>query len=186
MSNTLDKVAIDELIELLKTARTLGFEALSSPVDVQLEAAIDVMLLLRASFKDGNKYRLNNPGLKFSETEQDSLGNPKQIKIQTRSKVVWDPDLAEIFNKIATFLVLVKNGDPTWKGFFDRSLTKRSRPASMAKAKETAQETKLNFGIDIANRNAGLFYHRRQRKRSFSKYSDKDQKKKEKNTHQPN
>jgi len=186
MIHTLDKERLDDLIKVLETARDLGFNSLSSPVSILLEAGIDVMLLLRKSFIEGTfKAKPGvNPSLIFSETEQDALGNPKQIRITHKDdKFAWDPELSEIFTQLTSFLVLVKNQDPTAKKFFHGISAKgHSRQPSMETSKQS-QETQIGF--NLANL-AKINYHRRQRKRSFSKYHPTKGDKKEKKLHQPN
>jgi hypothetical protein len=148
-------------------------------VDVLLEAAIDVNLLLAKAFNEGCRKRENNPALKFSETEQDSLGNPKQIRIRKESEVLWNPVVGAICTELASFYVLLKKGDPQALDFFDRIQGLKGMPlqTSGVKSKGQSKEVKASLGIDLAKRKAGFFYHQRQRKRSHSKYSRKNEKK---------
>jgi hypothetical protein len=170
MTSTLDKDRLDDLIKVLSSAKTLGFESLSSPVDVLLEAGIDVMLLLKNSFKEGSRGRQNNPSLKFSEKEQDALGNPKQIRIKKPPNVFWSPQLAEIFDKLATFLALIKRNEPSTLRYFNRIKSLVQPPTSEEKSLEESKKTQFN--VNLANL-ARINFHRRQRKRSFSKHSRK-------------
>lgn len=111
-----DKVR--ELIKFLETCLQTGFElSTSSPIDILLDALIDLSLLLKISYKEGGKERKKTPGLKFSERFQDPLGNPRQTKIHFESQIAWDPQAAEFFAALGSLGVRLKNGD-SFKGAF--------------------------------------------------------------------
>jgi hypothetical protein len=83
----------------------------SSPVDLLLESAIDLSLLLSNEFLEGGKINRKNPGLKFLDQISDPLGNPKQIRLNFESDVLWDPQAAQFFKRLAGFFVRLRRGD---------------------------------------------------------------------------
>ncbi len=110
---------------MINEAIIYGFDVLLetsfdfSPVDIVLDCAIDIMLLLRRMFELGAASQLPNIGIGFSDWEQDVLGNPKQFRITSPSKYYWDPNADEFFTQLAQTFVEIKNQKPIRKCFHD-------------------------------------------------------------------
>lgn len=106
----LDEHRLGILIETLVRAKEIGFSCSSSPVLPLLEVMIDLALKLKEQLQQGSTFWSErfNPGLKFLETHQDALGNPKSIKLEFRRFVACDPQLANYFSQLAQDLIQVK------------------------------------------------------------------------------
>lgn len=168
--NTLDKDKLDVLIASLQAARKAGFESLSSPVEPLLETAIDVCLLLSSSFEEGKKSQAENPEIRFLDV-QDSLGNPKSIKVWKNQKWFWNPQLAEIFRKLASFFAWCKRGS----GKIEDFASKISQFFGAQPPIETSEQTKkLQEEKKQKTKKSSYFYYRRRdKRRSISKYHQK-------------
>jgi hypothetical protein len=154
---------LKELIEVLKMAQKYGFSSKSSPIDLLLEAFIDLSLMLGKLFKEGAKARRNNPGLKFLDMS-DELGNPKQLKVFTPSKLYWDPWTSEIFKSLASFGVLVKRLKPGKASFMEAfsGLSFTIPPKALSPPEKHRLEKKSQFELKQARR----AYYRRQSRKS--------------------
>lgn len=180
---TLDRDKLKVLIEVLQLAKKFGFESLSSPIDLLLEAGIDLCLLLSKTFYEGGLERASNPSLIFDEGHVDALNNPRQIRLSKKRKVFWDPELSEIFKQFASFLVRVKHQDPGAKNFMFEALRPFARqPLTeiLPEPTKTQAENFLSYPIRMGKEVASKVskqrqdaYYRRQNKRSLSKYSQK-------------
>lgn len=158
MMSTLDEDSLKSLIEALKIARLHGFSSISSPIESLLEAATDICLLLRSSFLEGQRAIKTNPRLKELDVS-DALGNPKMVKIFKRRSTWWSPELSEIFKKLATFFVMVKNNDPSILDFMSNFERKVSHvPRQKAEASQRTEDARQSLKARRA-------YHRRQRKK---------------------
>lgn len=132
---------VEKFSQMLKEAMQYGYDVLLgssfdfSPVDVVLDSAIDILLILRRMFEEGATAARKNAGLGFSEIYSDPLGNPKQFKISFPSKYYWDPSAKEIFYGLAQTFVRIKNQESIKESFHDffeeyfvhPSSTKRSK-----------------------------------------------------------
>jgi hypothetical protein len=111
--DTLDWEALKSLIESLQMAQKMGFSSQSSPIDVLLEAAIDLTLLLGSALQDADHAfgRSRNPDIKFLDlAKPDALGNSKSIKIPFGKFDYWDPELGVfVKTQLASFFVLLRN-----------------------------------------------------------------------------
>lgn len=81
----------------------------SLPIDVLLDAAVDIFLLIGKFLTEGRSSSKKNQGIRFSDKHQDVLGNPKQMKINYPSTYYWDPKAEEVFLQLARALIKVKN-----------------------------------------------------------------------------
>jgi hypothetical protein len=90
-----------------------------SPIEIVLDCAVDILLLLRQMFEEGSKAAANNAGLGFSQVYSDVLGNPKQFKISFPSKYYWDPAAREIFFGLAQTFIEIKSQKSITKCFHD-------------------------------------------------------------------
>jgi hypothetical protein len=114
----LEKEGLKMLIEALQTALKYGFSSGSSPLRPLLESMIDLSLLISKCFIEGSEEDESiNPGLKFSETEQDPLGNAKQIRVSFDTPMRWDPEAGKFFKALASFIVRLNRGD-AFRGAF--------------------------------------------------------------------
>jgi hypothetical protein len=98
---------LKELIQALEKAYMVGFASQSSPVDLLIDVMIDTSLLLKGFLlekKDVSK----NPGIKFLETQQDVLGNPKQVQIPELIMDWYNPNASKFFASLAVELVKMK------------------------------------------------------------------------------
>jgi hypothetical protein len=151
-----------ELLNILQKAVQYGFSTKSSPIDILLEALTDLSLILKRLFFEGSKGQRKNLGLKFSSRYSDELGNPKQFKVFSPSKLYWDPWTSKFFKSLASFSVLVKQGkngkDSFMESFGDFLLTLHPK-ADYSSVKEP-QKTKK----DLRKRSiqATRAYYRRQ------------------------
>jgi hypothetical protein len=168
--NTLDKDQLDVLIASLMAARKAGFESLSSPVEPLLETAVDVCLLLASSFEEGKKKQAANPEIKFLDVP-DSLGNPKSIKVFKNQEWYWNPQLAEIFRKLASFFSWCKRGS----GKIEDVMSKISEFfGASPPIKTSEQEKKLQEEEKKRiKKNSYFYYRRRDKRKSISKYHHK-------------
>lgn len=84
-----------------------------SPVEPLIEASIEILLLLRTALMDEHKGPLpRTPEIKFLENEQDSLGNPKQIKFSKWKRPVRfgpDPRAGNLLLDMISYLIQYKN-----------------------------------------------------------------------------
>ena len=121
------KEQLENYIRLLSEAHSLGYEiffdkdsSLSfSPVKSLLETTIDNCLLLGQLFDIGSQGPRLNQGLFFSERFSDSLGNPKQIRINFRREQFWDPRGKEIFHELAQAFIKIKRKKSIRQSFHD-------------------------------------------------------------------
>jgi hypothetical protein len=161
---TLDEKKLDSLLEAVKLAKQFGFNSSSSPVEFLLEAGIDLMLLLAKHLKVPSKGIKQNPIILFKDDEQDSLGNPKQITINKRSKSISDPSAADICKKLASWFVMIKNQDPHRNSFMESLFRTRILKApEISVAKQTSK--KVPFEKKISRQ----AYYRRLRRRRCNK-----------------
>lgn len=111
------------LKEALELGYSLTFDSrkssnLFSPIEALLDSVIDILLIMRKLSAGVQGQRLNQ-GIGFSDTVQDSLGNPKQFRIAQPSKFYWDPEAEEFFFRLAEALVRVKNQKKIKESFHD-------------------------------------------------------------------
>lgn len=106
--NTLDKDRLKELISTLQLASKAGFSSLSSPIEVLLEVAIDLSLLLSNQYSVGKKERISNKEIRFLDDKSDALGNPLQISFRKKRREYWDPQTAKFLKQLASFFVQLK------------------------------------------------------------------------------
>jgi hypothetical protein len=104
-----DKNRLRNLRDILNQALRQGFESISSPIEPLIQLMIDLSLQLKFLFGDQQTYWTGkkNPGLRFLDTEQDSLGNPKQIRINFPGKRAYDEGLEEYFSDLAEELAYI-------------------------------------------------------------------------------
>lgn len=124
----LNPVSVEDLIEKLKSSIQYGFTTGFSPIDVLLEAGIDLLLLINNILREALEQaelprgRRINPGLIFSNREQDVLGNPKMIKIFFESKYfIPSPEIVDDFNVMIQYLIALKQSGLRPKEFFMNS-----------------------------------------------------------------
>lgn len=109
MSNyLLDADKLRGLISTLQLAQKLGYSSTSSPVEYLFDASIDILILLSMELKEGKMPIRKTPELKFSERYQDVLGNPKQIRIERKDPLWFDPEVAKYLRKLASLMVVLK------------------------------------------------------------------------------
>jgi hypothetical protein len=106
-----------ETLNLGYNMRMLSFGSL--PIDICLEMAVDLMLLLRSLIANGSQTRARNKGLMFSEEYQDTLGNPKQIVLNYPSKFIWDPRAEDYFFRLAKTFISIKDGKDLQSSFME-------------------------------------------------------------------
>ena len=150
---------IDEIIESLHKSKKFGFETSpgSSPIVPLLNAAIDLMILLKDGYENNSPLEeKSNPEIKFLDIA-DSLGNPKSVKIFKRSKRVSDPDAKKIFLGLASFFSSLR-GKKTIKSAFMANLMPIFQP-EMAKKELKEKRAKGNRNV--------FFYHWRVSKKKF-------------------
>lgn len=150
----LDKETIDRLIAALKVAKSAGFESLSSPVDLVLDACIDFSLELSDLLDQGAQERQANPSLKFLEkAKADALGNTRSVRIFKSRQWYYDPEAAEFIRNFASFLVAIKNREPYIKAFmaFKELIplmeTPENKPQDNQKERTKAQKAYLRRQI---------------------------------------
>jgi hypothetical protein len=160
-SFTLDRDRLTFIISLLEKAKRFGFSSRSSPIDILLETFVDLCLLLRDSFKEGAPERAKNVGLKFLETQQDVLGNPKQIKVFTPSKWYWSPEASKIFESLASFGVLVKKQKPIKDSFMESFKGSSLITPPVQKPKQTTKQKNI---ARRAKKAQTAYFRRRQRR----------------------
>jgi hypothetical protein len=90
-----------------------------SPVDIMLDCAVDILLILREMFEQGSRAAAKNAGLGFSQVYSDPLGNPKQFKISFPSNYYWDPHAKDYFYGLAQTFIEIKDQKPITKCFHD-------------------------------------------------------------------
>lgn len=162
--NTLDKDRLDFLIRSLTEAKKYGFSSLSSPMEILFESGTDLLLVLAQNLEQGKQALPLNPELKFSEFQQDSLGNPKQIKIQKLNPIYFDPEAAKYLRQIASLLVALKNR---------QSLPNALKASGLVVERQSTKKAELELSAtaSLKEKNATLFlkmkkqnaYYRRQR-----------------------
>lgn len=159
--STLDKESLDTLIGVLTSARNLGFDSLSSPVEFLLEAAVDVCLLLEKAFKEGRLSRQTNPAIKELDISDD-LGNPKMIKLNKKRKIFFDPRVADIIKQFTAFFVLLKKSSDEALSFMESIFRTRFLPPKIS---ETVQESKKLPKTSV-KACKGAYYRRLRKRRS--------------------
>lgn len=93
-----------------------------SPVEILLDALIDILLIIWRYYQYGTEGLKKNQGLGFSPKYQDALGNPKQFRINFPKEYFWDPKAQEIFLNLASTFVKIKNKESiknAFMAFFD-------------------------------------------------------------------
>lgn len=134
--------------QMLHEAIIYGYDVLLgtsidfSPIDIVLECAIDICLLLRQMFEEGAKAAANNAGLGFSQIYSDPLGNPKQFKISFPSNYYWDPNAKIYFYGLAQALISIKDQKSvkdSFHDFFEDLDFSRPPQRSTNRFKKTAQ-----------------------------------------------
>jgi len=143
---------LQDLQRLLKEAIQYGYEVSYkedslfgfSPIQILLDSLIDILIITGKMFDLGAQGPMKNPGLMFSEREQDVLGNPKQIRINFPRDYYWDPKAQEIFLQLAAAFVEIKGRKSVRQSFHDFAeridLLKSSRaPSSARKNKSKAK-----------------------------------------------
>jgi len=142
---------VEKFQQMLKEAIQYGYDVIIdtsfdfSPVDIVLDCAIDIILLLRRMFTDGAQSQNKNFGLGFSEKYQDVLGNPKQFRITTPSTYYWDPKAQEYFYALAQTLVEIKNQKDIKESFHDflEILDLKTRP--QPRGRDTQQKRRAQY-----------------------------------------
>lgn len=135
---------LERLILALQTALQAGFSSLSSPLIPLVESAIDIFLAISTLLQSGvSRQGGLNPELRFDEDQVDSLGNSKQIRIDTFDPIERDPEKAIIFMKMAEIMA-----------FFRRSLTLPRDFMSLVRSIDLAAESE-------AISDAGTSFHRK-------------------------
>jgi hypothetical protein len=159
--DTLDKNRLDSLVEAFSSAKKLGFESLSSPVEILLEAAIDLGLLLEKAFKEGRLGQKANPSIKFLDVSDD-LGNPKQITLHKKRRIWFEPRIAEFFKQFAAFCVLVKKSSEEALSFMESMLRTRFLETPV---NTPDQEAKIQRIAAKSSKEKKAAYYRRLRKK---------------------
>lgn len=157
----LDRNSLESLIEALSKAKKYGFESLSSPVEVLLEAEIDLLLLLSKFLKEGKESLHENPELRFSRDFVDSLGNPKQIRIHNVKPIWFDPETADFLKQLASFFVAIKSR-LSFGEAVTASALKVVRPISAQK--ELKRPQRINKKA-LHRKNTNFQYYKRQEKK---------------------
>jgi hypothetical protein len=159
----LDADKIRDLIKILESGLRVGLEfSASSPIDILLEAAIDLSLLLKDTYKEGGKFLKKTPGLKFSERFQDPLGNPKQLRVSFETQVGWDIQASEFFEALASLCVRLKNGD-SFKGAFMALMEKFPELRTTLPERKSSEKSKVQK-ISTKSSSKGVrrkYYYRR-------------------------
>jgi uncharacterized UPF0160 family protein len=115
--------------------------------------------MLKDLILKGASARKNNPELKFLE-RPDELGNPKQLKVLTPSKLYWDPYTSELFKSIASFAVLIKRQKPGRASFMEAFAWVSDDITSEVSRSQRKREIKKQVRQSVIN--ARLGYYRRQ------------------------
>lgn len=160
----LDSSNLRELIRILQIADKHGFglSQLSSPIDILLNAIIDMILLLKTQLSVGSKFRKNNPGMIFSDKISDALGNPKQILFRKKERLLWDPQASDILLSLASALVLVKNGKSLRKAFM--AFSQEILINDIAALEKTQEDSKNLTNRNINSQRASRHWYRRQQR----------------------
>lgn len=157
--DTLEQDKIQGIREALRFAEQLGFSSNSSPVDILLQALIDLSLLLAKSFKDLDKIKRQRltPSLEWDYDRSDSLGNPVSYKKKILPKPIGDPLSESFFIGLAAFGVRFRNGSLTTKSFADSFANFISTPKG---AKTNNRKNKI---AETKTKQSSLAYFRRRR-----------------------
>lgn len=145
---------LENFLSLIRQAINYGYDVSFdesssidfSPVEVLLDALIDILLITWRYYQFGSQGLRKNQGLGFSERYQDVLGNPKQFRINFPRTYFWDPNAQEIFLKLASTFVKVKNKESIRDAFmaFSEDLN-LSPPGQAKKSALKKQKSKANY-----------------------------------------
>lgn len=141
--------ALDQFRSLLDQAIRYGYDISFdeksslefSPVEILLDALIDILLIIWRYYQFGTQGLKKNQGLGFSDKFQDVLGNPKQFRINFPREYFWDPQAQEIFLSLASTFVKIKNKESIKKVFmtFFEELNFFNPPRKIPKSKQKSQ-----------------------------------------------
>lgn len=162
----LDESRLDQMIEALKLAKFAGFRSSSSPVNVLLNAAIDICIRISNSYKDGvPKFERTNPTIKIDRVKLDPLGNPLSVNINRYREEAWSPEIALFTKQLAVFFSRMCRKDFNFqKDFHDllNSLNDLIPPGIIPQKSKNAEKRKKNIK-EIRAKQAQNFYFRRRR-----------------------
>lgn len=147
----LNEKELDRTIDLLLTAKTIGFSISHFPADVLLDVMIDAALQLSNELnKEGSlwkprgnpslqflekplKFRLHEGGVRFSGVwtyTPDQLGNVAQKRTFPKSESAYSPPLSEFFRKFAASLVEMKRTHRLPKDLYSKGKKRSGNPTS--------------------------------------------------------
>jgi len=138
---------VETFRRILSEAIEYGYDVLLetsldfSPVDILLDCAVDLVLLLRRTFQIGAFARQKNPEVRFTEdldlTDRNApwldsvefherhinpamaLHTMKSIKFRQPSNYYWDPTADEYFTALAQTFIEIKNSKPVKTSFHE-------------------------------------------------------------------
>lgn len=164
--DTLDRDRVRALAEAFALAEKSGFGSLSSPIDILLEAAVDLCLLLKNAFNEGGRKRKTNPSIKELDVS-DSLGNPKMIKIFKENIIIRDPRISSIMEQFAAFFVNLKKSPDTALSFYESVVRTRFLPPKVSKDPSITKEIQRMARFE--HKQSKRAYYRRLRKNRSKK-----------------
>lgn len=165
--NTLDEPKLEEYIRILQQAKKFGFSGPSSPVELMLDTATDLLLLIGASFEEGRyDKRKNKEYIPNKWDVSDALGNRKIILKTPQRNLYFDPKAAEFVKKIAGVLIGLKNRLPLDKAL--RACHVDLTFLHSAKLRQKLEKDKASKRKRLYKTKTSSEYHRRQRQRKRS------------------
>lgn len=156
---------LKELIRLLEIGLKYGYASNSSPIDILLDLFIEVNLRLAIALNEGRSESWTTPGLRFLDTRQDELGNPKQIRFHKQKRVYWDPLAKEFFQSLASAAVQMKKDQKPMRVIFMTTLKDLFPWLQPPIPRSKSQQTKKRKSK--AAKTSSFWWNRRQYKRKF-------------------